>query len=175
MPTAAQCAETEEEAVAIYEEDLAMCRRIGEVAHDLPDHSGLVVPDRRQRPVLERAADHHGRHPEASGIAASRLHPDLLYVLDDGPGTTSVLAISARDARVIVQIQRAQLTAGESEVLEKQPPWSDCPVIVTTLGGRPANIATMRSVERFRNVTFLEQLLRLYDAPVRTPGLRWGV
>ena len=38
--------------------------------------------------------------PEASGLAASRRNPGLLYVVDDGPGTTSLLVIRARDGKL---------------------------------------------------------------------------
>ncbi|MPZ73867.1 MAG: hypothetical protein GEU74_11650 [Nitriliruptorales bacterium] len=39
--------------------------------------------------------------PEASGIAASRRNPGLLYVLDDGPGTTSLVVLRARTGRML--------------------------------------------------------------------------
>ena len=57
------------------------------------------------------------RAPEASGLAASRRHGDLLYVLDDGPGTTSVLAISAKDAAVVGRLEVAGLTGTDTEDL----------------------------------------------------------
>ena len=38
--------------------------------------------------------------PEASGLAASRRNPGLLYLVDDGPATTSLLIIRARDGHL---------------------------------------------------------------------------
>ena len=33
--------------------------------------------------------------PEVSGLAVSRRDPDVLYLVDDGPGTTGVLALGS--------------------------------------------------------------------------------
>lgn len=58
---------------------------------------------------------------EASGLVSSRRHDDVLYVLDDGPGTTGVLAISARDARIIGRIEVEGLAGIDTEALAAGP------------------------------------------------------
>lgn len=55
--------------------------------------------------------------PEASGIAASARNPGVLYVVDDGPGTTAVVALRARSARIIGRLEVAGLTGIDTEGL----------------------------------------------------------
>ena len=45
----------------------------------------------------------------------------MLYVLDDGPGTTSLLAIRARDARVVARLEVEGLTGVDTESLAVGP------------------------------------------------------
>lgn len=59
--------------------------------------------------------------PEASGLAASRRNGGVLYVLDDGPGTTSVLAIRARNARIVSRLTVEGLTGTDTEGLAVGP------------------------------------------------------
>jgi hypothetical protein len=59
--------------------------------------------------------------PEASGLVAGRRNPDVLYVLDDGPGTTSLLVISARNAKVRGRIRVAGLDGRDTEALAAGP------------------------------------------------------
>lgn len=58
---------------------------------------------------------------EASGLVASRRHDDVLYVLDDGPGTTGVLAISATDGRLLARVEVAGLSGTDTESLAAGP------------------------------------------------------
>lgn len=53
--------------------------------------------------------------PEASGIAASRRNPGVLYVVDDGPDTTSVLVLRARNARVLGHLRIAGMRGVDTE------------------------------------------------------------
>lgn len=55
--------------------------------------------------------------PEASGLAPSRRNPGLLYVLDDGPGTTSVLVISAVTGRAAGRLRVQALDGTDTESL----------------------------------------------------------
>lgn len=55
--------------------------------------------------------------PEASGIAASARTPGVLYVVDDGPGTTAVLALRARSGRIIGRLEVAGLAGTDTEGL----------------------------------------------------------
>lgn len=50
-----------------------------------------------------------GLAPEASGLAASRRNPGLLYVVDDGPGTTSLIAFGRRSRGGTPRAQRLQI------------------------------------------------------------------
>lgn len=59
--------------------------------------------------------------PEASGIAASRRNRNVLYVLDDGPGTSSLLALDARNARVIRRLPIEGLNGTDTESLAVAP------------------------------------------------------
>ena len=59
--------------------------------------------------------------PEASGLAASRHNPGLLYVVDDGPGTTSVVVVSARTGRALGRLQVAELDGTDTEDLAVGP------------------------------------------------------
>ena len=55
--------------------------------------------------------------PEASGIAAGQRNPELLYILDDGPGTTSLLVVRARTGRAVGQLSIQGLDSVDSEGL----------------------------------------------------------
>ena len=74
-----------------------------------------AAPCRRRATVVGR----FGRNaaPEASGLAASRRNPGLLYVLDDGPGTTSLLVIRSSDGRQVGRLRIAGLEGTDTESL----------------------------------------------------------
>ena len=55
--------------------------------------------------------------PEASGLVAGRRNPGLLYVLDDGPGTTSLLVLRARNAKVVGRLRIEGLDGTDTEAL----------------------------------------------------------
>ena len=55
--------------------------------------------------------------PEASGIAASRRNAGLLYIVDDGPGTTSLLVVRAANGRQVGRLQVAGLDGVDTEGL----------------------------------------------------------
>ena len=57
-----------------------------------------------------------GQAPEASGLVASRRNPGLLYIVDDGPGTTSLLVIDQR-ARVVTRLGVEGLEGTDTEDL----------------------------------------------------------
>lgn len=59
--------------------------------------------------------------PEASGIAAGARNPRVLYVLDDGPGTTSVLVVSARDGHALGRLHIQGLDSVDTEGLAVGP------------------------------------------------------
>lgn len=59
--------------------------------------------------------------PEASGVAASRRNPGLLYVVDDGPGTTSLLVIRARDGHLVGRLAVEGLDGVDTEDLAVGP------------------------------------------------------
>ena len=59
--------------------------------------------------------------PEASGLAASRRNPGLLYVVDDGPGTTSLLVIRARDGHLVGRLGVEGLDSVDTEDLAVGP------------------------------------------------------
>lgn len=59
--------------------------------------------------------------PEASGLVHSARHDAVLYVLDDGPGTTGVLAVSADDARVVGRVDIEGLSGTDTEALAAGP------------------------------------------------------
>lgn len=59
--------------------------------------------------------------PEASGIAASARNPGLLYVLDDGPGTTSLLVVRTRDGKIRGELEIAGLDGVDTEDLAVGP------------------------------------------------------
>ena len=58
--------------------------------------------------------------PEASGIAASSIDPDRLWLLDDGPGTTSVWAIRT-DGTVLGEVTMAGVEGVDTEALAVAP------------------------------------------------------
>lgn len=62
-----------------------------------------------------------GAAPEASGIAAGARNPDLLYILDDGPGTSELLVVRAKDATVVGQLPIAGLQGVDTEDLAVAP------------------------------------------------------
>ena len=55
--------------------------------------------------------------PEASGLAAGRRNPDVFYILDDGPGTTSVLVVRARGSRMLGRLEIEGWTGVDPESL----------------------------------------------------------
>lgn len=62
--------------------------------------------------------------PEASGLAASRRNPGLLYIVDDGPSTTSLLVINSRGSQGTRRAQRlpvADLEGVDTEDLAVGP------------------------------------------------------
>jgi hypothetical protein len=59
--------------------------------------------------------------PEASGLVTGRRNPDAFYVLDDGPGTTSLLVIRTADAKVRGRLEIAGLDSTDSEALAAGP------------------------------------------------------
>ena len=59
--------------------------------------------------------------PEASGLAASRRNPGLLYLVDDGPGTTSLLVIRARDGGLVGRLGVDGLDGVDTEDLAVGP------------------------------------------------------
>jgi hypothetical protein len=69
---------------------------------------------RRPRPVGSFGT---AQAPEASGLAASRRNRGLFYVLDDGPGTTSLLVIRASNAKVVARVAVAGWTGTDTEGL----------------------------------------------------------
>ena len=58
--------------------------------------------------------------PEASGIAASGIDPDRLWLLDDGPGTTAVWATST-DGTVLGEVTMAGVEGVDTEALAVAP------------------------------------------------------
>ena len=90
------------------------------------------------------------RAPEASGLVASSRHDGVLYVLDDGPGTTGVMAISADDARVVALLEIEGLSGTDTEALAAGPCGTgggDC-IYVGDIGDNTRSRATV-SVHRF--------------------------
>jgi hypothetical protein len=59
--------------------------------------------------------------PEASGLAASRRNPGLLYLVDDGPGTTSLLVLRARDGHLLGRLGIEGLDGVDTEDLAVGP------------------------------------------------------
>ena len=59
--------------------------------------------------------------PEASGIAAGVRNPDLLYIVDDGPGTSELLVLRAKDATVVGRLPIAGLDGVDTEGLAVGP------------------------------------------------------
>lgn len=95
--------------------------------------------------------------PEASGLVASRRHDDILYVVDDGPGTTSVLAISANDGEVAGRVAVAGLEGTDTEALAAGPcsPQPGTCVYVGDIGDN-ARARDHVSVHRFAEPSRLE-------------------
>jgi hypothetical protein len=62
--------------------------------------------------------------PEASGLAASLRNPDVLYLLDDRPGTSSLLAVRT-DGSTLAVLEVAGLDARDTESLAIGPCDSD--------------------------------------------------
>lgn len=84
-----------------------------------PDSAQCSEPCRRAPRVAGRFRT--AAAPEASGLAASRRNPGVLYVLDDGPGTTSLLAIRSRDARILSRLTVEGLGGTDTESLAVGP------------------------------------------------------
>jgi len=59
--------------------------------------------------------------PEASGLAASRRNPGLLYLVDDGPGTTSVAVLDAGDVSLVAEITVEGMVGQDTEDLAVGP------------------------------------------------------
>ena len=59
--------------------------------------------------------------PEASGLASSRRHPGLLYVVDDGPGTSELVVLDAATAEVVGRLEIAGLDGVDTEDLAAGP------------------------------------------------------
>ena len=59
--------------------------------------------------------------PEASGITAGHRNRGVLYVVDDGPGTTSLLAIDARTGRMLRRLPIEGFEGTDTESLAAAP------------------------------------------------------
>ena len=59
--------------------------------------------------------------PEASGLAASRRTPGLLYLVDDGPATTSLVVVRAKTGRALGRMPVAGLDGTDTEDLAVGP------------------------------------------------------
>lgn len=96
-----------------------------------PSHAASATPSPAARPpACEQPCRRRPRivgrfnqdaAPEASGIAAGRRNRDVLYVLDDGPGTMSLLAVDARTGRIIRRLQIDGLQGMDTESLAVGP------------------------------------------------------
>ncbi|CAN5155765.1 hypothetical protein BH23ACT9_BH23ACT9_27390 [soil metagenome] len=64
--------------------------------------------------------------PEASGIVASRTDPDLLWLVDDGPGTTSILGVR-HSGELVTEVQMEGVVGRDTEDIAIGPCAADDP------------------------------------------------
>ena len=80
-----------------------------------PDEEACARPCRARPRGAGRFGE--GVAPEASGLAASRRNRGLLYVVDDGPGTTSLAVIRERNGRLLGRLEVTGLDGTDTEDL----------------------------------------------------------
>src|SRR5687767_11544428 len=90
--------------------------------------------------------------PEASGIAAGVRNPDLLYIVDDGPGTAQLLVVRAKDAAVEGKLAIAGLEGRDTEDLAVGPCEASGPASCIYIADIGDNLETRDSVRVVRVV-----------------------
>ena len=83
--------------------------------------------------------------PEVSGIVASRRDPDLLWLLDDGPGTTSVVGVRT-SGELVTRVEMQGVEGRDTEGLAAGPCSAEDPTPCLFVGDIGDNGATRERV-----------------------------
>lgn len=110
--------------------------------------------------------------PEASGIAGGSRNPRLLYVVDDGPGTTSLLVVRARDGRALGRLHVEGLEGIDTEDLAVGPCEAGATSSCIYVGDIGDNLEARDSI-RVTRVAEPDLSAGVPDTPVSSDSVTW--